>query len=90
MRQILINAALFALPFVIWVIYVRLIQRGEISTDGPWLRLIAAGLVLVAISLFVLRFSSDAPADSIYVPPHMEDGKLVKGGHLPPSVEPGP
>lgn len=90
MRQLLINGLLFLLPFLMWVIYVRAVQRGQLSTKGPWLRLAAVGVVLIGASVLYLRFSVDAPADSVYVPSHMEDGQLVKGKHVPAPVEAAP
>ena len=51
--------------------------------DAPWSWLIGAGVVLAAIS-FGANFMGhgDAPG-GVYVPPHMEDGKIVPGRVVP-------
>lgn len=85
MRQILINGLLFVLPFIAWMFYVRAVQRGQLSIKGPWLRLAAVGVVLMGASLVFVRFANDAPIDAVYVPSHMENGKLIKGEHVAPS-----
>ena len=52
----------------------------------PPVGMIAAGaavLLLLAGGLIWLRQEDAAPADTIYVPQHMEDGKIVPGRSVP-------
>ncbi|MCZ6637870.1 MAG: DUF6111 family protein [Alphaproteobacteria bacterium] len=48
--------------------------------ETPWLILAGAGVSLLMLTLLALALSGDGGAPgSTYVPPHMEDGKLIPG-----------
>jgi Family of unknown function (DUF6111) len=67
------------LPFLVYLAYVAL-ARG--ATPGwveqaPWPQLAGAGLVLAAISLVTWSLMTGAPPEEAYVPPHLENGRIV-------------
>ena len=81
-RPFVFEAVLFVLPFVAYGIY--LLIRGEKGFSpqsweaAPLLRLLGASVVCVAVGLALFAHYGGAPADSAYIPAHMEDGKLVQ------------
>lgn len=70
------------LPTVVYLLWLRFAAADGVERDMPWTWLAAAGVVLVAIVLggLALFGGSDQGA---YVPPHMENGKIVPGYFLP-------
>ncbi len=79
---LLLPAALY----IIYVIVARRILTGQSETAAhlrrmPWLWLLAAGVVLMGISLAVFSLTTGGDIDRHYVAPHVEDGKVVPG-HL--------
>ncbi len=80
--SILLRAFLFALPFIFYEIYLRLqrLQDKEpVARRKPWTKIFIAGFLLVAISLLIEGFMSGETIKGRYIPPHMEDGKVVPG-----------
>lgn len=76
----------FLLPFALYFVWRLLVTRGSrLLEDTPWFVLTVAGLVMVCASfvLFVL-LEPGAPPGAAYVPPHLEDGRLVPGGFRSP------
>ncbi|MFN4089538.1 MAG: DUF6111 family protein [Alphaproteobacteria bacterium] len=69
------------LPTVAYLLWARYAGRHSIDElrRGPWLWLIAAGVVLVAISAGLWIALEEQPPGSTYVPPRFEDGQLVPG-----------
>jgi hypothetical protein len=66
------------LPFLIYLAYVALTRgRAGWLEDAPWLYLGAAGVALMAASLVAWGLMSGAPTDRVYVPPRLEDGRVV-------------
>ncbi|MDX1484125.1 MAG: DUF6111 family protein [Alphaproteobacteria bacterium] len=48
--------------------------------DMPWLVLAGAGVSLAVIAVLALAFmGGGSPPGKTYIPPHLEDGKLVPG-----------
>ena len=48
--------------------------------ETPWLILVGAGVSLLMLTLLALALSGDGGAPgSTYIPPHMDDGKLIPG-----------
>ncbi len=92
MRLALIEALLFALPFLLYGGYLALrgkrgIIRSELQ-DKSLGRLIFAGLALMALSFIGLAAFSGDGRDAVYRPTQYKDGKLVPGGfEKPPSAE---
>lgn len=82
-RSILIEVALFLTPFILYAIFLFATRAGVLHPESWPLRtlilLSAAALALLIGSSVFLAQRSGAPAGSEYVPPHMENGKLVPG-----------
>ena len=82
-RGVLIDIALFLTPFALYAAFLLATRAGVLHPESwpfrvlVWLTLSA--LVLLIGSSFYLAQHSGAPAGSEYVPPHMENGKLVPG-----------
>ena len=74
------------LPFLLYLVYIALARGyapGWLDT-APWPYLAAAGLVLMAASLLTWSLMSGAPTDQIYIPPRLEDGKVVPSTTIEP------
>jgi hypothetical protein len=66
-------------PFVLYALYVRITRAKdpERALNTPWFWLLIVGLVLMIATMFATAtFTGDNP-DGTYVPPHMEDGRIV-------------
>lgn len=72
--------------YLVWVWFTA--QRREALERGrrmpawqewPWAWLIAAGAVLLTVTLFTLGFADGSGTDREYTPAHYENGKLVPG-----------
>ena len=76
----------FLAPFVVFFAYRLLVTRGQRLPRAhalvPADRLPA--LVLACASLVSLAFTGGAPPGGDYVPPHIEDGRIVPGAVRPP------
>ena len=85
MSRILFDGLLFLLPFALYAAYLRLRQRDEemSSRQHPWTALFASGLLLVAASFVFWGFFENTNQRGVYVPPHLEDGRLVPGRVIP-------
>lgn len=76
-------------PTIGYFIYVVLKQRraAEVAAGHPiegwrgwpWVSLLTWGLGLAIVATFALSHLTSDPDRGTYVPPHMEDGKLVPG-----------
>lgn len=80
-RALADDVLLFLAPFALFAIYLLLLKKQVLSIDSwrkptPWLLLVGIGLV--AASLIYAGFSAPRSRGT-YVPPHMEDGRLVPG-----------
>lgn len=82
-RPILTEIALFLTPFAVYALFLYATRAGVLKPESwppravGWL---TAAAVLLMIGGFVVLGQLDyQPAGSTYVPPHMEDGKLVPG-----------
>ncbi len=73
----------FLLPFAAWVAWRLLVTRaGRLLESTPWFALAVAGLLLVCASFLLLVWiEPGAPPGAAYVPPHLEDGRLVPGAY---------
>ena len=86
-RRFLFELLLFLLPFGLYVAYLRLSKydtKAPPPHPHPWTVLFATGLVLVAASFVIWGVTEGAGQKGIYVPPHLEDGRVVPG-----RVDPG-
>jgi hypothetical protein len=82
-RAILIDILLFLTPFALYAAFLFATRAGVLHPESWPLRVLiwltlAAMALLVASSVY-LALRTGAPAGSDYVPPHMENGKLVPG-----------
>jgi hypothetical protein len=80
-RVIFGEALLFFLPFALFALFLILRRRNPFqlaawSDSTVWL--VIAGLVCVVIALVVTGITSERQTGA-FVPPHMEDGRLVPG-----------
>ena len=77
------------LPAALYIVYVVaarriMTSRGETAARlrrVPWLWLLAAGVALMGISLAIYSLSTGGESHRPYVPPRVEDGRVVPG-HL--------
>ena len=86
MVRVFLQAVLpFLAPFLAFAAYRLLVTRGRGLLDHtPWFVLTVVGLVLACASLASLAFlGGDAPGGT-YVPPRIEDGRIVPGEVKPP------
>ena len=79
--RILFDGLLFLLPFALYAAYLRVREVDEETTSKqhPWTALFISGLVLVAASFVFWGLIENANQRGVYVPPHLEDGRLVPG-----------
>jgi len=85
-RIVLQYAIPILLPFALYFAYVYFGRRRQ-AADGPllaveripWLGLLAAGAVLVALTLGTIVLLGGEEPGKEYVPPHMIDGKIEPG-----------
>lgn len=82
MRIFLTYVVPLLLPTVVYLLWLRFAPPSGEERGVPWLWLAGAGVVLAAIVLAGLALSGGSP-DGIYVPPHVENGKIVPGQILP-------
>ena len=80
-RPILTELLLFLTPFAVYALFLYATRYGVLHVESwpaktvGWL---TAAAVLLMMSGFILLGQLDyQPAGSTYVPPHMEDGKLI-------------
>jgi hypothetical protein len=89
-RVVLINLLLLLLPLVLYFTYVYLRRRStpnsEIMANAPIFWLLAAGTGLMLVGLVVLGQWETGEVRGRYVPPHIEDGRIVPG-HFEPLEE---
>jgi len=85
--RIFFDLLLFLLPFALYGAYQRLRRHDEETPakQHPWTALFVSGLVLVAASFVFWGLVEDANQRGVYVPPHLEDGRLVPGRVIPES-----
>ena len=88
-RIVLERMVLFALPFLLFALYVLTVHRrqGRPRPDTPWIWLSVAGLVLVIASFVAVGLTEGETTKGVYVPPHYVNGKIVPAhvdrGHRP-------
>ena len=80
-RRFLYEALLFLLPFALYAAYLRLAKQEEVDATRkhPWTFLFASGLALVAASFLIWGITEGSGQQGVYVPPHVEDGRVVPG-----------
>ena len=66
------------------IYFLWLYTIGRVGERTPWTWLIVGGLVAAAVALVIVGVGSGSRSGT-YVPPHVEDGRLVPGQIVPPS-----
>lgn len=85
LRLVLIELALFFLPFLVWFGLSLLRRNGEEAKGGTTpdtrtlVRLGTVGALFVAVSLIGLSLFHQGAAEGTYVPDRFENGRLVPG-----------
>ena len=80
-RIILWNLFLFSMPFILawlWSLWLER-ARPEVETQRRWALCAVLGAILVLLSLFYIRLTSGGALESQYVPPQLENGRVVPG-----------
>jgi hypothetical protein len=85
--RVFFDLLLFLLPFALYAAYLRLREHDEDRTakQHPWTALFVSGLLLVAASFVLWGLVENANQRGVYVPPHLEDGRLIPGRVIPES-----
>jgi Family of unknown function (DUF6111) len=82
-RPALTEVGIFLIPFAVYALFLLATRSGLlIQTSWPLhvvARLALGSLLLTILSLILLAHFSGAPANSTYVPAHIENGKFVPG-----------
>ncbi|SCA58212.1 conserved hypothetical protein [Candidatus Terasakiella magnetica] len=68
--------------YLLWALYHKKTKSEEHHIDltkGPWLKLLAAGLALVAVGLVTFNQYDGEKPGGVYQPPVYKDGKIVPG-----------
>ena len=88
-RRIAFEVLLFLLPFALYAVYWRLLKREEVEPQPahPWTVLFASGLALVAASFLIWGITEGAGQQGVYIPPHVENGRVVPGQVEPSSTK---
>jgi hypothetical protein len=87
-RIVLFYILPFLLPFIGFFTYRFLVTRGQpLLQNTPWFVLSTAGLALVIASLVTLALTGGWDRSGDYVPPRVEDGRIVPGQVRSPAVE---
>ena len=78
------------LPLLAYIWWMRVARRNAIKAgvtpprfrDGPWFWAVVASLS-IGVVIFLIMGLSNAPSAGNYIPPHMENGKVIEG-HIEP------
>lgn len=89
-RQILTVVVPLLAPTIAYILYLYFTAKNrEAEEQGkrlpewrrwPWLVLVPTGALLAALSIALLGLPGSSDDPGAYVPPHMENGKIVPGG----------
>jgi Family of unknown function (DUF6111) len=82
-RPALTEIGIFLVPFAVYALFLVATRSGLlVQTSWPLhitARLVLGSLLLTILSLILLARYSGAPANSTYIPAHIENGKFVPG-----------
>ncbi len=86
LRIVLARALLIAAPFVVWWVWREVARRtGRPMGSTPWAWLVAAGAVLVGLSLMATAVLHPDNRGAAYVPAQTRpDGSVAPGRFVPP------
>ncbi len=83
LRILISRAILAALPFLAYFIWREVARRRGVEMGStPWGWLVAAGAMLVALSLFLTVAFKGDNRDQVYVPAQAQPGGKVIPGHF--------
>ena len=90
-RPVLTEIGIFLIPFAVYAVFL-IATRSGVFAQASWplhmvAKLVIGSLLLVIVSFFLLAEYSGAPPESVYVPAHMDHGKLVPGVEKPGVVK---
>ena len=93
LREIATLVVPLLLPTVLYLLWLRAMRwaaaGGRTSWARlPWVWLAASGVALAAIVLFVVTVHFGTATPGTYVPPHVENGRIVPGHIEPPASSP--
>jgi uncharacterized protein DUF6111 len=82
-RPALTEVGVFLIPFAVYALFL-VATRSGLLLQASWpvhivARLVLGSLLLTVLSLLLLARYSGAPANSTYIPAHIENGKFVPG-----------
>jgi hypothetical protein len=74
------------IPLIVYWLWIRNVRRKALAAgksaplfrEGPWYWAVLASLLTAALC-FVLLGLSEKPVKGDYVPPHLENGKIIPG-----------
>jgi hypothetical protein len=90
-RVFLLYILPIALPGLIYFCWIAFVHKydeegpakAQIIRQGPWFRLVLAGLGLMVIGLVTAAITGGMSPDGTYQAPYAKDGKIVPGQMLP-------
>ncbi|NQU56760.1 MAG: hypothetical protein HQ513_05960 [Rhodospirillales bacterium] len=90
-RVFLLYILPIVLPSVIYFVWLTYIHKADeggpdkalIVRQGPWFRLILAGLALMIVGLTVAAVTGGMSPNGTYQAPYAKDGKIVPGQMIP-------
>jgi hypothetical protein len=88
LREFLTLVVPLLLPTAFYLIWLRAMRwaepgRGASWEGPPWVWLAASGVALAALVLFVVTVHFGTATPGIYVPAHVENGRIVPGRIVP-------
>ena len=72
--------------YLAWLALLRRLGRGR-RRALPWVWLMGAGVIVLAIVLFAVTVHFGAPLRGVYVPPQWRGGRIVPA-HIAPEPQP--
>jgi len=82
-RPVLTEIGIFLIPFAIYALFL-IATRSGLLVQSSWpvqivAKLVVGSLLMGVVSFILLAHFSGARRNSTYIPPHIENGKLVGG-----------
>ena len=90
MIRVLLTVVLpLLLPTLLYLLWLVAVRPARLAAPAPWRLLpwpwlLAAGVLLMALMLYVVGTRLSRSPQGVYVPPHYVDGEVVPGHIVPP------
>jgi hypothetical protein len=89
LRELLTLVVPLLLPTLLYLLWLRAVRWSEAGgavawQKLPWVWLAVTGVALTALVLFVVTVGFGTATPGIYVPPRVENGRIVPG-HIEPA-----